>query len=186
MIKHKNGIYNFIDILIASKELEFKKKLPKVSEISENSENFLDQIYKIRHTMTYEETREEIFTFISAGFDTTGKTIPAVLLLLAMNPEIQEKLFAELSDVATSNNVEFEEECLKKMVYLDKVIKEAGRLIPAVLIFVRHVSNNIELRRFFSALIILIVPLNLAFISSKICLASRFDCTFSVTRNSHR
>jgi cytochrome P450 len=147
MIKHRNGIYEFIDMLTANKEQQFQSKLSSVPEESKSSENFFDQIYKIRHTMTYEETREEIFTFISGGFDTTGKVIPAVLLLLAMNPEIQEKLFAELCDVVTEND-EFGEESLKTMVYLDMVIKEAGRLIPAVLIFARHVSNNIELRKF--------------------------------------
>lgn len=146
LTKHKKGIDEFIDMLTAHKEQEFQNMVVNVNESFETSQNYFDRLYKLRHTMTFEETREEIFTFIAGGFDTTGKIIPAVLLLLAMNPEVQDKLVAELSEILVSGNDEVEGESLKRMTYLDMVIKEAGRLIPACLIFARSVSGDVQLR----------------------------------------
>lgn len=148
MIKHRNGIHKFIDEVVAIKEREFQVGSGK-EKCDKKFQNFLDRLYEIRHTMSYEETREEIFTFISGGFDTTGIEIPAVILLLAMNPEIQDKLVTELKEILKSENDEVDEGTMKKMIYLDMVVKEAGRLIPAVLIMAREVSGDIDLSIFF-------------------------------------
>lgn len=144
---HQNGIHEFLDQILLSHEKEFHKKSTEVSD--EKCKTFLSQIYSIRGTMTYEEIKESTFTFLSAGFDTTGKIIAATLLLLAMNPKVQEKLLMELESVLISGNDEINEENLNEMVFLEQVIKEAARLIPPVLILAREVTKNIGLGEIF-------------------------------------
>lgn len=142
-VKHKNGVYEFLDQILAVHEKKFQQNSNE--NVGENPKTFLSQLYNIRDTMSYDEMRESTFAFLAAGFDTTGKIIPATLLLLAMNPKIQEKLFNELSGILTSDEDEVDEINLSEMIYLEQVIKESARLIPPVLIFARETTKNIDL-----------------------------------------
>lgn len=100
--------------------------------------------------MSYDQLREEIFAFLIGAFDTTGKALPAVLLLLAMNPDAQDKVVAELKSILKSENDEVDEKCLSKMEYLDLCMKESLRLLPVALLLARHVKKDIKLCNFVS------------------------------------
>jgi cytochrome P450 len=95
--------------------------------------------------MTYQQNLESFLMFFGAGFDTTGKALSSVLLLLAMNPQEQEKVHDEISSILTSETDEVDEKMLAKMVYLDLVIKETLRLIPQVLAFIRETTEDVQL-----------------------------------------
>lgn len=138
---HKTGCYEFLDKILAGNEKKFKEK---ENQESGSAENVITKLYSIRETMTYEEIREEIFAFICGGFDTSGKVIPAALLLLAMNPSVQDKVVDELKSILTEDEEVFEAK-LNEMVYLDQVIKEAMRLIPPVIVQSRQATQDIKL-----------------------------------------
>lgn len=142
--KHKTDIQKFVDDFTHQIEQEYQLKTQKSTR---KPQLYLDQLYKMRDKMTYEEMREDISTFIIGGFDTSGKVIPGALLLLAMNPEVQEKLVAELKTIFTSEKDEVDEEKLTKMKYLDLVIKESLRLFPAALMFARAVKSDIKMSK---------------------------------------
>ena len=57
------------------------------------------------------------------GVDTTSHTLIFILYLLATNPDVQEKLFEEMSSITSSSEV-------LNHSYLKAVIKEAMRMLP--------------------------------------------------------
>lgn len=140
-IGNKNEAFKFLDKISEVIEKDYQQG----TRTERKTQVYLDHIYKIRHTMSIEDFREEFATFATAGFDTTGKAIPGALLLLAMNQDAQEKVVAEMSSILSSHNDNVDDECLSKMIYLDLVIKESLRLIPAVLMTARETSEDVEL-----------------------------------------
>uniref|UniRef100_A0A6S8YL43 Cytochrome P450 n=2 Tax=Chaetoceros debilis TaxID=122233 RepID=A0A6S8YL43_9STRA len=73
-------------------------------------------------SLTENQKITELYTFMLAGFDTTGYTLSSTLILLAKHPEVQRKLQREL---LTLEPVE-----RSKSKYLKCVINESMRLLP--------------------------------------------------------
>jgi cytochrome P450 len=113
---------------------------------------FLDLFYELRDTMTYHQTLESFIVFLVTAFDTTGKTLSYVLLLLAMNPQEQEKVHEEISSILSSETDEVDEEKLSKVIYLDLVIKESLRMLPPSLFLGRETAEDVQLIEKFSSL----------------------------------
>nr|CAH0104368.1 unnamed protein product [Daphnia galeata] len=65
--------------------------------------------------------------FLLAGFDTTATTLTNTIFLLALNPEIQNRLHEEIE-----NKGEISHEMLIDFPYIDQVINEALRVYPPV------------------------------------------------------
>lgn len=103
--------------------------------------------------LTDEEIREEVDTFMFEGHDTTAMALSWTLFLLGHNEEVQRKLQAEvdklyaeqLLDDNDLENTDLELEHIKKLKYLDCVIKEALRLCPSVPFIGRQTTNNLKL-----------------------------------------
>uniref|UniRef100_A0A0K8WG29 Putative cytochrome P450 313a4 n=4 Tax=Bactrocera latifrons TaxID=174628 RepID=A0A0K8WG29_BACLA len=65
--------------------------------------------------------------------------------MLAMHPEIQERVFQEVHSVFPDGITTVEYDDLKKLPYLDMVISEALRLVPPITIIGREVDHDTEL-----------------------------------------
>uniref|UniRef100_A0A8D8PTJ3 Cytochrome P450 4V2 n=2 Tax=Cacopsylla melanoneura TaxID=428564 RepID=A0A8D8PTJ3_9HEMI len=99
------------------------------------------------HMMQNEMDEEDLITHVVnvvfAGTDTTKTANFAVLLMLAIHPEVQEKAYQELTSILGCDKTReptYEE--LLRMNYLEMVIKEALRLFPPVPIVARQVSTD--------------------------------------------
>ena len=68
------------------------------------------------------------------GVDTTSHTVIFILYLLASNPDVQDKLFAEMSITSSSE--------VLNHIYLKSVIKEAMRMLPVAPANIRYYQNN--------------------------------------------
>lgn len=79
-----------------------------------------------------ELSRQEIIDqgmlFMVAGFDTTSSTISTIIYCLALNPDIQNKTYVEIKN----ENGDIDEEAVNKFKYLEAVILESIRFLPAV------------------------------------------------------
>lgn len=89
--------------------------------------------------------KEQIETILVAGNDTTTVTASFALLMLAMHPEIQERVYQELQSVFTEQNEDISLEHLNQTPYLDMVIKETMRLFPAAPYPIRKALDDIPI-----------------------------------------
>ncbi|GFR31809.1 cytochrome P450 3A8 [Trichonephila clavata] len=68
--------------------------------------------------------------FFIAGYETTAFTLSFATYMLALHPDIQDKLYEEIVDTLNSTNGELTYEALQNMKYLDSIISETLRLYP--------------------------------------------------------
>jgi cytochrome P450 len=71
----------------------------------------------------------------------------AITLLMAIYPDIQEKLVDELQNVFLTSDEDVTEEHLAQLNYLDIVIKESLRLYPAIMHVDRSLTEDMMLGR---------------------------------------
>jgi cytochrome P450 family 6 len=64
----------------------------------------------------------QALTFLQGGFDTSGSTLSFALYELAMHPEIQQSLRAEILQVMSKNDDNLTYDVIKNMSYLDRVV----------------------------------------------------------------
>jgi len=69
----------------------------------------------------------QAFQFLTAGFETSGSTMSYALYELALQPEIQNRLKAEIMQVMNKHNGQLTYDGIREMAYLDMVV--SGGLI---------------------------------------------------------
>ncbi|EKM58872.1 uncharacterized protein PHACADRAFT_88318 [Phanerochaete carnosa HHB-10118-sp] len=91
-----------------------------------------------------EEIIAQITTFTLAGTDTTSGAMARILHLLCLNPDVQERLRAELLKARSQNDgqdLEYDE--LVSLPYLDAICRETMRLYPPVAFASRESMRDI-------------------------------------------
>lgn len=73
-----------------------------------------------------------VFVFFVAGFETTATTLANCLYELALNPEVAEKLQAEIQRVLDSRGGKLDYDALKEMRYMECALEETLRKYPPV------------------------------------------------------
>jgi cytochrome P450 len=129
----------------------------------------------VNQTLNEEDMREEVETFMFAGHDTTAMAISWTLYLLGLHHDIQDKVRAEVDaifdeeEAALKNNsnennndndqendnnnqsnedsslTHVTEEMLKKMKYLDCVMKEVQRVYPTAPFIGREITEDTQI-----------------------------------------
>ncbi|XP_050303955.1 cytochrome P450 4d2-like [Anthonomus grandis grandis] len=115
------------------------KKKEKGAQNFNNNKDLLDSMMELHidgKRMSSSDLREEVNTFLFAGYDTTSSAMALALYELAQNSAIQKKVLMEQRMLMEqSNNTKITYELLNNMKYLEMVIKETLRLhtiVPAV------------------------------------------------------
>lgn len=83
---------------------------------------------------------------IAAGIDTTSATIKNLLYLLAVNPERQARLRAEILTILPAKTDRLTTEKISHMPYLRACMKESQRVIPTVGGNLRRTPTNLVLQ----------------------------------------
>jgi cytochrome P450 family 6 len=68
----------------------------------------------------------QAFAFLAAGFETSGTTLSFALYELAMHPDIQHRLRAEICLVMGKHQGELTYEGIQEMSYLNMVVSGEG------------------------------------------------------------
>ncbi|XP_067006558.2 cytochrome P450 6k1 [Anabrus simplex] len=84
----------------------------------------------VKMEYTDEEIAAYALTFFLDGFETSSVTLSFTLYELAVHPEVQDRLRAEVDSVLATYNNQLCHEALQEMVFMDMVINEALRLHP--------------------------------------------------------
>ncbi|MGE0679803.1 MAG: cytochrome P450 [Candidatus Binatia bacterium] len=93
--------------------------------------------------LTDNELRDELITMLVAGHETTATSLAWTFHHILRQPEIVEKLKAELHQIVGEGPVEPQH--LHKLDYLDATIKEAQRLTPIVPVVGRYVREPVRI-----------------------------------------
>ncbi|CAI9622908.1 unnamed protein product [Staurois parvus] len=113
---------------------------------------FLDMLLKVTddagNTLSYKDIREEVDTFMFEGHDTTAAALNWSLFLLGSHPEIQAKVHKELDETFGQSDRPVTMDDLKKLRYLETVVKEALRIYPSVPFFARTITEDCTIRGF--------------------------------------
>lgn len=91
--------------------------------------------------LTDEEIRDELIVFIAAGHDTTATTLTYALWQLGRNPEIQERVRAEVAELGEH---ELTPDDVAGLGYTVQVLREALRLCPPAPGAARLAMRDIE------------------------------------------
>uniref|UniRef100_A0A7E4VEE3 Cytochrome P450 n=1 Tax=Panagrellus redivivus TaxID=6233 RepID=A0A7E4VEE3_PANRE len=76
------------------------------------------------------------YGFLLAGYETTSTALAFTAWLLAKNPHVQEKLYAEIVEkVGNDSKARGEYDVVMKLPYLDAVFQESLRIRPPVIFF---------------------------------------------------
>ncbi|XP_050094079.1 probable cytochrome P450 313a1 [Anopheles aquasalis] len=90
----------------------------------------------------------EVAGFIYAGHETSAITLSNTLLLLAMHPDVQEQVVAEIRQHCGALGEDIRYETLQELVYLEMVLKESLRLLPIAPFVGRQTTQEIAVGKY--------------------------------------
>mmetsp|Transcript_44876 Transcript_44876/g.70300 ORF Transcript_44876/g.70300 Transcript_44876/m.70300 type:complete len:258 (-) Transcript_44876:450-1223(-) len=126
--------------------LSQRDKTGELTEMEESS--YVKQVIKNRGRDVKEgELTELLAALMVASVDTTSSLINWILINLARNPAVQEKLHAELSDKLKGESIASlrDKSLREELPYLHAVIRESHRLTPSVFVAsVKKVGSEID------------------------------------------
>ncbi len=94
-----------------------------------------------KKSLTLDEIKSQGLIFFLAGFETSSTTLSLASYALATNSEVQDRLLAEIDEIAPRReDVTYENIC--KLTYLDWVISETLRVYPPAVLSAREASKD--------------------------------------------
>lgn len=158
--KNLKILHSFTDQTILERAQELKNAKANIEEDDDNDNAeakktkkrsaFLDMLLKVTdeagNTLSHKDIREEVDTFMFEGHDTTAAALNWSLFLLGSHPEVQKKVQKELDDTFGQSDRPVTMDDMKKLRYLEAVVKEALRLFPSVPFFARTVTEDCNIR----------------------------------------
>ena len=138
--KHLKVVTDFTKTVIS-------EKLAEAEGERGGKKAFLDMLVELSRdgSLSYEDIREEVDTFMFEGHDTTSASMGWTLWCLAHNPDCQRRIHQELDSVFGDTDRDITDEDLKQLKYLERCVKEGLRLRPSVPNFARKVEEDIEI-----------------------------------------
>ncbi|KAG5670858.1 hypothetical protein PVAND_001092 [Polypedilum vanderplanki] len=139
--KAKSYAYTYAEDVIDN----IRKKLNDDIDEEDKPTTFMRALMSPKFNLSESEISDEIKTLLVAAQDTTGISMSATLLLLAMHKDKQAKVIDEMHRVIGNNpDIPFTDfDKLNELHYLEMVINEALRLMPVVPFVFRSVDSEI-------------------------------------------
>ncbi|XP_022256706.1 cytochrome P450 4V2-like, partial [Limulus polyphemus] len=115
-------------------------------------ETFLEILLRLHmhnNSLSEEDVREEVDTFMFAGHDTTASGLSWTIYLLGLYPDIQEKVRKELDAVFCDDpDRTLTMDDLHQLKFLECVIKESHRLYPPAPFIARELEEDLMIKDF--------------------------------------
>lgn len=144
--------------LISEKKVEFQKNKERgelnINEDAKDAKKlkvFLDILLELKDAgaqFSDDDIRDEVITMMIGGSETSALTNCFCLTLLAIHPEIQDKVYDEIYSIFGDSDRAIEMEDLGKLQYLEQTLRETLRLFPVGPIFLRKVTEEIKLSKY--------------------------------------
>lgn len=104
----------------------------------------VDHIIRNEDNFTSKEILDHVLTFIG-GYETISNAVAHLILLLAIHPESQEKLFNAIQKSISSDDDIINSVIVNGIEYLELVLRESYRLMPTVPMILREVTDDFEI-----------------------------------------
>jgi cytochrome P450 len=132
-------------------DIIIRKIVEERKKSEEKHNDLLDMLLETRYEdtgepMSTQQLIDEIKILFIAGHETTANALTFILHLLGKHPEIQQKVFDEITEIESQTTDVVEQ--LQKMSYINAVINEGMRLYPPAWITDRENINDDELLGF--------------------------------------
>ncbi|KAJ6635266.1 Cytochrome P450 4c21 [Pseudolycoriella hygida] len=121
-----------------------RSKMRENESIDSGNYALIDHLVRNEEKFTSKEILDHILNFIGA-YEILGNTMSHMLLLIAMHPEVQERLYESIQKSIKSDEDVRNSAIIKQIELLDLVVKEATRLMPGVPLVMRDVNNDFEI-----------------------------------------
>lgn len=138
---------------LTDKVIQEKRKSQENSVSGSRQKTFVDELFHQasidNENWTNKEIRDEISSMIAAGADTTSHSLSFTILLLAMFPEVQEKVFQEINEIDEAiegDDSRIDINVCGKMIYTGQVIKESLRLFSPSTIIGRYTTGDVRIK----------------------------------------
>uniref|UniRef100_T1J5A9 Cytochrome P450 n=1 Tax=Strigamia maritima TaxID=126957 RepID=T1J5A9_STRMM len=149
-------IHAFSDKIIAERKKHYANNSNNNFSIEDNTRfkkkqhfTFLDILLQSRDkddSLTDQEIRNEVDTFMAAGNDSAAAGLAWTVFLLGLYTNIQKKAQKELDDVlGKDNKFPITPDDLTNLKYLDCIIKESHRIFPPVPMILRTLNQDVIL-----------------------------------------
>ncbi|XP_050079264.1 cytochrome P450 4V2-like [Anopheles maculipalpis] len=140
--KSRTECYRVVDKVLALR----RQALENASYEASDSPAMLDRLLTTIDDgpLTDTEIVHNIYSIVGAGNDTTAHSIGHTCLFLAMHPTVQNKLHQELCDVFYHRDDPITEENLKKLTFMECVLKESLRLAPPGATVAREAQEDLH------------------------------------------
>lgn len=104
----------------------------------------VDHIIRNENNFTSKEILDHVLTFIG-GYETISNALAHCILLLAMHPAAQAELFEAIQKSISSDDDANNSVIVNGIEYLELVLRESYRLMPAVPMILREVTDDFEI-----------------------------------------
>lgn len=145
--KYIATLHSFTNQVIQERKLELQNHDETSTDLGRKKKiAFLDLLLKESKggtVLSNEDMREEVDTFMFAGYDTTATNMTFTLYMLAKHPQIQRKCQEELDHIFGGSDRPAESADLAKMKYLESCLKESLRLLKNTSMKTKYNENDI-------------------------------------------
>ncbi|KAE8746536.1 Cytochrome P450 CYP4 [Frankliniella occidentalis] len=154
---HEDIICDMTRRVIAAKKAQLKQGAKDAAADQDDVKGAVDDDDGVRKKFTFldmalgdkslvlsdKEIIEEVRTLIAVQ-QTTASTLSFIAVMLALNPEVQERARAEVREVDAVEGL-LPLDRLKRLKYVERVIKETLRLFPVTAAFGRKLKSEVKL-----------------------------------------
>jgi cytochrome P450 len=104
----------------------------------------IDQLVNHEEKFTNQEIREHLMTLLITGSETTSNLVATTIIYLAINQNIQQKLYDEIHEVFNDDSVAIDYDNIGSLKYLDMVVRESLRLFSPIPISIRETIDELD------------------------------------------
>nr|AJN91188.1 cytochrome P450 monooxygenase CYP4CG17 [Cnaphalocrocis medinalis] len=147
-------LHRFTNEIIRERKVAQREKSIGVDEVTDDDNGkkrgrlaLLDLLLEQEAAGMIDEqgVREEVDTFMFEGHDTTAMALSFMIMAIANEPEVQDKIYEEMKSIFGSSDRSPTMDDLVEMKYLECCIKESLRLYPSVPFIARYLTEEVTL-----------------------------------------